>query len=65
MNHNISLTLKIIFGFRTNTECEIKTSPVSRRVCTFKYLQKDHNVPATNVEVNLSYYLNPMIIIEL
>ena len=37
---------------RTNTECEFKSKPIKRQVCTHKYLQKQHNVPATNVEVN-------------
>ena len=36
---------------RTLSECEAKSSPVSRKVCTFKYLQAEHNVPATNVQV--------------
>ena len=36
---------------RTVTKCEAKSSPVSRKVCTFKYLQAEHNVPATNVQV--------------
>ena len=53
------------FTRRTKTECEIKSKPITRKVCTHKYLQKQHNVPATNVEVHLDdFEWNKMFHIE-
>jgi len=34
--------------------------PVKRDVCTFKYLEKTHNVPATNVQVSFERHSEKM-----
>jgi len=45
---------------KTLTECKEKSSPVTRKVCTQKYSQKEHNVPATNVEVSFERHSEKM-----
>ena len=58
MLHQVGATVVVVSTSlslcRTVTECEVKARPATRRVCTFKYLQADHNVPATNVQVGLN-----------
>ena len=46
--------------FRTTTDCKLNSQPKSRKVCTFKYSQKEHNVPATNVEVAFERFSEKM-----
>merc|ERR1711874_616309 len=42
------------------TLCDIIEPPVKRDVCTFKYLEKSHNVPATNVQVSFERHSEKM-----
>jgi len=45
---------------KTLTLCDIMEQPVKRDVCTFKYLEKTHNVPATNVQVSFERHSEKM-----
>lgn len=45
---------------KTLTLCDIIEPPVKRDVCTFKYLEKSHNVPATNVQVSFERHSEKM-----
>merc|ERR1719309_1685156 len=45
---------------KTLTICDITEQPVKRDVCTFKYLEKTHNVPATNVQVSFERHSEKM-----
>jgi len=45
---------------KTLTICNILEPPVKRDVCTFKYLEKTHNVPATNVQVSFERHSEKM-----
>merc|ERR1719431_1416432 len=45
---------------KTLTQCDITEQPVKRDVCTFKYLEKTHNVPATNVQVSFERHSEKM-----
>merc|ERR1712002_42633 len=45
---------------KTLTLCDFIEQPVKRDVCTFKYLEKTHNVPATNVQVSFERHSEKM-----
>jgi len=45
---------------KTLTLCNILEKPVKRNVCTFNYLEKTHNVPATNVQVSFERHSEKM-----
>jgi len=45
---------------KTLTLCNILEKPVKRKVCTFNYNEKTHNVPATNVQVSFERHSEKM-----
>jgi len=46
--------------YKTLTICDQSGTDVKRDVCTFKYLEKTHNVPATNVQVSFERHSEKM-----
>jgi len=46
--------------YKTLTQCDTTGSDIKRDVCTFKYLEKTHNVPATNVQVSFERHSEKM-----
>lgn len=46
--------------YKTLTICDIGGADVKRDVCTFNYVQKTHNVPATNVQVSFERHSEKM-----
>merc|ERR1711887_381717 len=46
--------------YKTLTTCDIGGADVTRDVCTFQYVEKTHNVPATNVQVSFERHSEKM-----
>jgi len=46
--------------YKTLTICDLTEEPVKRDVCTFNYVEKNHNVPATNVQVSFERHSEKM-----